>query len=175
VARFAHEHPETVVTVLRTAPTVGPTVQNFVTRFFARPVAPRLMGYDPLLQLVHEDDVVAAFKLAIDEDHRGAFNIAADGVLPYSTVLAMMGKLPVPVPHFLLSSAARALWAMQLGDAPPAFVRFLRFLCVADTARARKLMGFTPRHDVRGAILDFLGVMDDEEPEREARFAPGRP
>jgi UDP-glucose 4-epimerase len=175
VARFAHEHPETTVTVLRAAPTIGPTVHNFVTRFFARPVAPRLMGYDPLLQLVHEDDVIAAFKLAIDGDHRGAFNVAADGVLPYSTVLAMMGKLPVPVPHFVASSLSRALWAMQLGGAPPAFVRFLRFLCVADTARARRQLGFTPRHDIRGAILDFLGVLDDDvDQARGSAYEPGR-
>src|SRR5262249_10292040 len=84
VARFAVENPGTLVTVLRAAPTLGPTIQNYVTRFFARPVAPRLMGYDPLLQFVHEDDLADAFKLAVDSDAGGAFNIVADGVLPYS-------------------------------------------------------------------------------------------
>jgi UDP-glucose 4-epimerase len=172
VARFAKEHPETVVTVLRAAPTIGPTVHNFVTQFFSRPVAPRLMGYDPLLQLVHEEDVITAFKLAIDDDFPGAYNIVADGVLPYSTVLAMMGKLPLPVPAFIASSVARALWAMQIGAAPPAFVSFLRFLCVADGAKAREVMGFTPRHDIRGAILDFLGVMDDELDKQSAGREP---
>src|SRR5262249_17046786 len=54
VRRFAEENPDTVVTVLRAAPTLGPTVHNFVTRFFGRPVAPVLMGFDPLLQFVHE-------------------------------------------------------------------------------------------------------------------------
>jgi len=162
VARFARENPRVRVTVLRFAPTLGPTIHNYLTRFFARPVAPVLMGYDPLIQLVHEEDVIAACKLAVDEDHPGAFNIVGDGVLPYSTVLAMMGKLPLPVPHFLASSVARALWSLQVSDAPPAFLSFLRFLCVADGDKARRVMGFRPHHDIRSTIQDFLGVMGEE-------------
>lgn len=162
VRRFAHENPQTIVTVLRAALTLGPTVQNYVTRFFVRPVAPVLMGFDPLLQFIHEDDLSAAFKLAIDDDFAGIFNIVGAGVLPYSTVLAMMGKLPVPVPHFLLRGLARALWATQLLDAPPAFLDFLRFLCVADGEKAERVMGFRARHDIRSTIQDFLGIHDDE-------------
>ena len=121
-----------------------------------------LMGYDPLIQVVHELDVVEAFKVAIDNDFRGEFNIVADGVLPYSTVLALMGKLPLPVPYFLAMPLIRALWATQLVDAPPSFVNFLRFLCVADGTKAKKVMGFEPRHDIKRTILDFLGVLHEE-------------
>lgn len=162
VARFARENPRVLVTVLRSAPTLGPTIHNFVTKFFGRPAVPVLMGYDPLLQLVHEDDVVQAFKIALDEDHAGAFNLAADGVLPYSTVLAMMGKLSLPVPHFIAGALGRALWAMQVASAPPAFLSFLRFLCVADAAKARRVLGWKPQHDIRSTIADFLGVMNEE-------------
>ena len=47
-------------------------------------------------------------------------------------------------------------------SAPPAFLRFLRFLCVADGERARRVLGYRPQHYIRSTILDFLGVMDDE-------------
>jgi UDP-glucose 4-epimerase len=161
VRRFRAENPERVVTVLRAAPTLGPTIDNFVTRFFARPIAPILMGYDPLLQLVHEQDLIDAVKLAVDEEHRGEYNIVADGVLPYSTVLAMMGKFPLHLPSFLATPLARTLWAMQIGDAPPGMLGFLRFLCVADGARARRELGFAPRYDIRGTIKDFLGVASE--------------
>ena len=111
--RFRDEHPDTVVTTLRTAATLGPTIRNFATRFFARPVAPTLMGYDPLMQFVHERDVVDAFALAVDDDFPGEFNIVGDGVLPYSTILAMMGKVPLPMPHFV----AYPLSQRAVGDA----------------------------------------------------------
>jgi UDP-glucose 4-epimerase len=158
VRRFRKENPEIITTTLRTAATLGPTIRNFATRFFARPAAPLLMGYDPLMQFVHERDVVEAFRLAVDRDFPGEFNIVGDGVLPYSTILAMMGKLPVPLPHFLAYPLSRALWATQVFDSPPNFLDFLRFLCIADGAKARQTMGFHPRYDIRATIQDFLGL-----------------
>ncbi|HEY3359603.1 MAG TPA: NAD-dependent epimerase/dehydratase family protein [Polyangia bacterium] len=170
--RFRREHPEIVTTVLRTAHVLGPTIRNFVSSFFRSPVAPRLMGYDPLMQFVHEEDAVDAFKLAVDDDYPGEFNIVGEGVLPYTTVLAMLGRVPVPVPRFLATPVAHALWVTQAMETPPAFLEFLRFMCVADGTRARSVMGFLPRYDIRATINDFLGV--EGEPDDFAS-AGGRP
>jgi UDP-glucose 4-epimerase len=156
--RFADEHPATKVAVLRFAPILGPTVTNMFTRFFSRPIAPVMMGYDPLLQFVHERDATRALKRAIDREVDGAFNIVGEGVLPYTTVLALMGKLPFHLPHFVARPLSKALWATQVLDSPPSFLDFLRFLCVADGTRARKELGFEPEYDVKRTILDFLGV-----------------
>ena len=156
--RFAQENPARVVTVLRLAHTLGPTINNQLTRFFSRPACPLLMGYDPLLQLLHESDAIDAFERAVEGDFPGDFNIASDGVLPYSTVLAMMGKIPVPVPAFLAYPLAGFLWDMQLLDIPPSFLNSFRFMCVTDCAKAKNIMGFKPPHDIRSTILDFLGV-----------------
>jgi UDP-glucose 4-epimerase len=162
VDRFRAENPDAVVTVLRLAPTLGPTVTNYVTKFFSRPVAPKLMGYDPLVQFVHETDAIDAFKAVLDEDRAGEFNIVGEGVLPYTTVLAMMGKLQVPLPGFVARSLSRLLWATQVGEAPPGMVDFLRFLCVADGRKAREELGWEARHDIKSTIHDFLGIEDSE-------------
>src|SRR5262245_59563040 len=65
VRRFRQENQGSIVSVLRLAPLLGPTVQNFATRFFSRPVCPVVMGYDPLLQFVHEQDAVDALKRVV--------------------------------------------------------------------------------------------------------------
>lgn len=158
VQRFAEEQPDVAVASLRFAPLLGPTVTNFFTRFFSRPVAPVLMGYDPLMQFVHESDAVRALELALDRGVTGAFNIVGDGVLPYTTILALMGKVAVPMPRFLAYSLSKALWATQIFDSPPNFLDYLRFLCVADGAKAREQLGFVPQHDIKRTILDFLGL-----------------
>lgn len=158
VKRFADEHQDVAVTSLRFAPLLGPTVVNFFTRFFSRPVAPVMMGYDPLLQFVHESDAVDALELALERGVRGPLNIVGRGVLPYTTVLALMGKLPLPLPHFLAFPLSKALWATQVFDSPPNMLDFLRFLCVADGARAKEQLGFVSRHDLKRTVLDFLGV-----------------
>jgi len=158
VRKFRSENPDAIVTTLRTAATLGPTIRNFATRFFSRPMAPTLMGFDPVMQLVHERDVVDAFVRAVEGDFPGEFNIVGDGVLPYSTILAMMGKIPLPLPHFLAYPISQALWATQVFDSPPNFLDFLRFLCVADGDKARRVMGFAPRYDIKATIQDFLGL-----------------
>jgi len=36
-----------------------------VTRYLSRKLVPTMMGFDPLLQFIHEVDAIAAFKLAV--------------------------------------------------------------------------------------------------------------
>jgi UDP-glucose 4-epimerase len=168
VRRFRGENPEVSVTVLRAAPMLGPTVQNFITRFFSRPVCPTLMGYDPLMQFIHEQDAIDAFKLAVDDDHPGEFNVVGDGVLPYSTVLALMGKVPLPMPHFLARPLSNALWVTQIFDSPPTMLDYMRYLCVADGRKAQAELGFKPRWDIKRTIQDFLGVDDRAAEQRTA-------
>jgi UDP-glucose 4-epimerase len=116
------------------------------------------MGYDPLVQFLHEEDAVDALKLAVDADFPGTFNIAGDGVLPLSTVLALAGKVALPIPHVVAAPLARALWMAQIFDVPPSFLDFLRYLCVADAARSHAALGFRPQHDIRQIVTEFAGT-----------------
>jgi UDP-glucose 4-epimerase len=158
VARFAERVSGSVVTTLRTAPLLGPTVHNYLTRYLSHRVVPTMMGFDPLLQFVHEVDAIAAFKLAIDRDHPGIFNIVADGVLPLSTVIKLAGRIATPIPHPLAQSLGALGWMAQIADAPPSFFKYLRFLCVADGRKAWEKMGFRPAYTTREALLDFTSA-----------------
>jgi len=156
VRRFVERSDGAIATVLRTAPILGPTVSSFVTDYLSRRVVMTMMGFDPLLQFVHEVDAIAAFKLAIDRDVPGTFNVVGDGVLPLSKVLDLAGRVAVPVPHPLAEPIVALAWMAQLSPAPPAFLRYLRFLCVADGARARDVMGFRAAYTTREALDDFV-------------------
>lgn len=158
LARFADKNPRCVTTVLRTAPILGPTIRNFITRYLSRRLVPTAMGFDPLVQFLHEIDAIAALKLAIDRDHPGVFNIVGDGVLPLSTVIKLAGRLALPIPHPVAHTAGAALWLAQLSPAPPSFVHFLRFLCVADGAKAKDELGFRPAYTTREAVIDFASA-----------------
>ena len=84
VADFADKQPDVDVTVLRCANVLGPDVETGFTRMFALPVVPMLLGFDPRVQFVHEDDVVHALEHAAISDISGIFNVAGDGVLALS-------------------------------------------------------------------------------------------
>jgi UDP-glucose 4-epimerase len=162
VQRFAREHPKVEVCVLRFAPILGPTASNMYTQFFARPVAPVMMGHDPLMQFVHEQDAAHALHKAVGSSATGAFNIVGKGVLPYTTVLALLGRVPVPMPQLIARQLSKLLWATQLVGSPPSFLDFLLYLCVADGAKARRELGFSPRLSIKRTVLDFLGVSPDD-------------
>jgi UDP-glucose 4-epimerase len=162
VQRFARENA-TRVCILRYAPLLGPTVSNMWTRFFARPVLPVMMGHDPLMQFVHEQDAAWALEQAVHSDADGPFNIVGKGVLPYTTVLAMMGRVPLPLPYLMARPLAKALWATQIFSSPPSFLEFLLYLCVADGGRARRELGFGARFNIKRTIHDFLGIQPEDD------------
>lgn len=157
ISVFATKAKGTVVTVLRTAPIVGPTVRNWVTRYLSPHKVPTLLGFDPLWQLVHEVDVLAAFKLAIDRDHPGTYNIVGEGVLPLSTIIRLAGRESMPLLHPFAGAVVGALWVAQISPFPPSFLRYLRYVCVADGEKAAG-MGFRPAYTTREALLDYVNA-----------------
>jgi UDP-glucose 4-epimerase len=158
VLKFAQRNPSTQVTVLRTAPILGPTVSNFLTRYLARRFVPTLMGFDPLVQFLHEIDAITAFMVAIHRNVAGTFNVVSDGVLPLSTVIRLAGRTAIAVPQPLAEAVTRITWPLQLADAPPGFIRYLRYLFVADGYRSREVLGFVPAYTSRDAVLDFTSA-----------------
>ena len=156
--KLAQRSPGTVVTVLRTAPLLGPTVHNAITRYLSCKLVPTMMGFDPLVQFLHEADAIAAMHLAVMRDAPGTFNIVGDGVLPLSTVIKLAGRVAVPVPHPIAETITGLGWISQLAEAPPSFLKYLRFLCVADGRKAHDEMGFRPAYSTREAVVDFAGA-----------------
>src|SRR5687768_802575 len=74
-ASFARRYPGMAITVLRFAPLFGPGVRTFYTAIFDKRVVPVVMGYDPLLQLLHPDDALSALVAAVDDRVAGVFNV----------------------------------------------------------------------------------------------------
>jgi len=97
VAEFSEKNPAVTVTVLRCANVLGPDVRTNFTRMFSLPMVPMVLGFDPRVQFVHEDDVVHALEHAALHEVPGVFNVAADGVLALSEVIGLLGKRPLPV------------------------------------------------------------------------------
>jgi len=116
------------------------------------------MGFDPLVQFLHEVDAISALHLSVVRDVPGTFNIVGDGVLPLSTVVKLAGRIALPVPHPLARTMTALGWVAQLVQAPPTFLKYLRFLCVADGRKARESLGFAPAYTSREALLDFVNA-----------------
>ncbi|MBF0493391.1 MAG: NAD-dependent epimerase/dehydratase family protein [Deltaproteobacteria bacterium] len=158
VMKLAQKHPEMTVTILRTATLIGPTVQSYKTRYLSRPMLLTILGYDPLIQFLHEDDCIEALQLAVEKDIAGVFNVVAEGVLPLSRVLHILRKIEFPLPEFIAKNVVQSLWYLNISPAPKSLLNFLKYLCVADGEKAKKELGFHPKYSSREALLTFVGA-----------------
>jgi UDP-glucose 4-epimerase len=164
-ASFARRYPTMGLTVLRFAFLVGPGVHTFYSRIFSKRVVPVVMGYDPLVQLLHPDDALAAVFATLERGPSGIVNVVPRDAISLLTALHVAEKVTVPVPHPVAYAASDLLWGAGVGEAPGGFVDYARFLCVAEGEKARRVLGFTPRYRSRDALDAFLAYRYPEKSE----------
>jgi UDP-glucose 4-epimerase len=152
VGDFADKHPEVTVTTLRMANVLGPDVQTTFTRMFGLPAVPMVLGFDPRLQFVHEDDVVHALEHATFHAVPGIYNVAADGVLALSEAISLLGKRPLPIlPPFGTGLIAGPLRRLGLRF-PDEMVNLLRYGRGVDN-RLYKATGFAYAYTSRETMI----------------------
>jgi UDP-glucose 4-epimerase len=128
-----------------------------LTRFLKEAWTPSLLGFDPMMQVIHEEDAVRALIHAIDHDVPGVFNVAAEGIVPLNRLRSLAGKRRVVVAHPLAYWATRALGVAGLGlqRYAPVQLDYIRYPWVVDLHRMREELGFHPRLDGEEALRDF--------------------
>ncbi|MBW0093923.1 NAD-dependent epimerase/dehydratase family protein [Pseudonocardia sp. KRD-184] len=153
---FGRRRPDVSVTVLRFSNFIGPRIDTVLTRYFALPVIPTVLGYDARVQLLHEEDALAVLERATSHDLSGVYNVAADGVLLLSQAIRRAGRVPLPVPSGAVGPVSRIFRGARLVDFSPEQMRFLNFGRVVDTGRLRSQFGFTPRWTTTQAFDDYV-------------------
>ncbi|MDT7660175.1 MAG: UDP-glucose 4-epimerase, partial [Pseudonocardiales bacterium] len=156
VRGFGRRRPDVSVTVLRFANFIGPRIDTSLTRYFALPVVPTVLGYDARMQLLHSEDALAVLEQAARQDLPGVFNVGAPGVLLLSQAIRRAGRVQVSLPSMIVGPASRLFRGARLVDMTPDQMRFLNFGRVVDTDRLRDTFGFTPRWTTMQAFDDFV-------------------
>ncbi len=167
---FRHHSPQVNLTILRFANIIGPVVNTPVTRFLRGAYAPVLLGFDPMMQVIHEKDVLNALVYAIEQDVPGVYNVAAEGVLPLTKIMALTKTFPIPVLHWIASRSIRRLRrrGFPVNQYMPFELDRLRYACVGDTTRMREEMGFAPGYRAEEALREFALRVQTQRTEPEA-------
>jgi UDP-glucose 4-epimerase len=163
VRGFARRRPDVSVTTLRFANFFGPRVQTALTAYFSMPVIPTVLGFDPRLQFVHEDDGLEAIRRAVLVPRQGTFNIAGDGVLLLSQAVRRSGRMTVPVLRHVIGAVGRAMAPTGLADFSPEAVRYLTYGRGLDTRAMRRVLGFEPAYTSEAAFMSFVERHDVRE------------
>ena len=151
------KYPEIEMVVLRPAHILG-RVRNAMSNYMRMSVHPVLFGYDPMIQVLHEEDAVSAIVAAARPGVRGVFNVVGPTALPLRRLLAETRGRTIELPHFLLPSAANNLYGLHLSDMPSAETDYLKYAVTLDGTRGRELLRFDPRFGVREAVRAAEGM-----------------
>jgi UDP-glucose 4-epimerase len=141
---FFWKHPTTETVILRPVHILG-RVHNAASNFLRLPAIPTLLGFDPMIQVLHESDVVRAVRCALAPSKRGIYNIAGPDPLPLSHAIRLVGRSRVPVPYVLGKAVLRRLWSFRLTTFPAPELDHIRYVCMVDDRRARAELGWEPR------------------------------
>jgi UDP-glucose 4-epimerase len=153
VRDFAVDNPHVTVSLLRFSNVLGPTISTPFTKLLQLPLVPSIFGFDPRFQFVHEEDVVRSMLFVLDHDLAGIYNVAGDGMLPWSEVATICGKRTVPLPPLMTGSAALPLRALGY-DMPPEVLELLRYGRGVDGTKLVEA-GFCYRYTSAGTVEDF--------------------
>ncbi len=161
---FMWEHRDMKVVLLRPVQIVGPNIrEGMLHQYLSRDPVPTALGFNPMMQIIHENDVIEAIVLSLQGDARGIYNVPGAGAVPLVTLLNMLGRRRVPIPHPVL--AVTDLLAFKVGRSklPPHAIDFVRYSCIVDGSKIQRELGYEPTMSlretvaaiaVRGAILE---------------------
>jgi UDP-glucose 4-epimerase len=153
---YSRRHPSVTCTMLRYQPAIGPTLGTQISRYLSLPVVPTYLGFDPRLQVVHEEDGLGALVAAVERPVRGAVNVAGDGTIGVTRMVRLAGRPTAPVPSPLFGSASGVGRRLGLLDFSEDFRRLLKHGRAVDTGRLHREIGFKPRFTTPAAIEDWV-------------------
>ncbi len=120
--------PSMTSTVLRVCPVMGPNADNFISMAFSKPVLVSVRGYDPPMQLVHEDDLTDVMATCLTARASGVYNVAGRGTIRWSEMAAAYGRRLIPLPAPLLYGLTELTWRLRLqSDSPASGLDFIRY------------------------------------------------
>ncbi len=145
-------YPSLATTVLRMVYTLGPTGHGTLATFLRGRRVPTLLGFDPLFQFMHEQDVVSALCTTLDKRPRGVFNVSGPQPVPLSTVIRETGRTNIPIPEMVF---AMMLGRFGLPKLPHGALEHIKYPVTVDGSEFRRATGFVHQCDEQGAMKAY--------------------
>ena len=153
---FFYRYPSIETVILRPVHVVGPTIRNAASDYLRLERPWRLAGFDPVVQLIHAEDVARAIRAVLAPGVRGVYNVVGAGEVPLSAALRELGRHALPIPHPAARPVLRLLQRYGLTRFRAPETDFLRYLCAVDGSRAVKDWGWNPRFSMRETIRSVI-------------------
>ncbi len=140
VTSFMWQHVDIDTSVIRPVPTLGYYVESTMASYLSARRVVVAMGFDPMMQFIHEDDLVEALVISVEKGLRGVYNLTGPGQVPLRVAIAETGGRPFPLPEPILRRYAERFMGLPSGA-----IDFIKFPCTIDGAHFVRDTGFRAR------------------------------
>lgn len=146
---YLWKNPELNVTILRPCNVLGPGVRNSMSLLLSRSITPVLMGFSPLMQFLHVDDMADAMVLAFEQNRPGIYNVAPEDWVAFQEAVTQCGckRLPLfsvpPVLPKLISGILN--WNAFF---PPYLINYFKYPVIIEGKLFRETFHWKPKHNL---------------------------
>lgn len=124
---FLWKYPHIRTAVLRPVNVLGRHVHSMASRFLGQRRVPTVMGFNPMMQFIHEEDVSEAICLTLKHQLQGVFNVVGAGEVPVHTAIEETGGEALPIPEFALRRAFDTGFRWGFLPYPPGILDYLKY------------------------------------------------
>lgn len=144
--------------ILRPSIVTGAHADHFWMKYLTRSSVPTVVGCDPLMQFLHEDDMATVLHAMCSRGQAGVYNVAGDGTLYLSDVIERLGGRAVSVPKWVLQKTVKTMWKYNLGhlrDLPPGMVPYISHPWVVDSSKVKQELNLEFQYDTYQALAAY--------------------
>jgi nucleoside-diphosphate-sugar epimerase len=108
-------------------------------------------------QLVHHDDVASAMRAAaLGRGAPGVYNLAAAGEMTVKQLAEELGWYSIPVPELAVDVVAQMIGRLGFLPAQAQWIAAFREPVIMSAAKARRELGWRPRHDALQTLRETI-------------------
>jgi UDP-glucose 4-epimerase len=141
---FIWRYPHIQTCVLRPVNVLGYFVHSMIGQYLKQKRIPTMMGFDPMMQFIHEEDLAEAIALALQHGLRGVFNVVGPGEVPLHTAIRETGGTALPLPEPLVRPLFARMFEWGLWPYPPGALDYLKYPVTLSGKRFIEATHFRP-------------------------------
>ena len=141
---FLWRYPQIRTCVLRPVNVLGYFVHSMIGRYLRETRVPTVMGFDPMMQFIHEEDISEAIALALEQGLQGVFNVTGPGEVPLHTAIRETGGTPLSMPELLMRPLFARAFRWGLIPYPAGAIDYLKYPITISGERFVEATNFRP-------------------------------
>ncbi len=141
---FLWKYPHIRTCVLRPVNVLGYYVHSMIGQYLRQRRVPTMMGFDPMMQFIHEEDVSEAIALTLEHGLQGVFNVTGPGQVPLHTAIRETGGRAIPLPEPIFRPLFDRLFHWGLWPYPAGALDYLKYPVTLSGKRFIEATNFRP-------------------------------